>query len=245
MISESDHPDRACRTPQPVYFSEQYAVRAHWVKRIISQFNLDPSICRDCFATPTNRRFDRFWTEEDDALAQEWSPAEIRWCNPPWSLWSRVASKILSSIGVSVAVMPAWYSQPWVRSLLQHAERSIYYEVGTRIFQLGDKASGGIRWGLYVLYINIQVPVFAESQVTTWSASSRRRYRRRLLKTTLRQQGCPRGIMEECPGSNWEGDLPGSQLLSVQRTTLDRAAPSTGRKAGEEWPRRRSSVMRS
>ena len=166
------------------YLSEQYAVRHHWVKKILLQFKIDPIYVRDCFATVHNRRFEKFWDASCDALLQAWDCGEVRWCNPPWSLWPRVADKILSSAGTSIAVLPAWHSQPWVNNLLQAAVVTIYYGVGSKIFELGDKAVAGIKWGLYVLRIDILQPSREVYQVATWSSSSRRRYRRKLLRSS-------------------------------------------------------------
>jgi phage N-6-adenine-methyltransferase len=38
----------------------------------------------DACATPANARLWRFWTKEDDALAQSWKGERV-WCNPPYS----------------------------------------------------------------------------------------------------------------------------------------------------------------
>lgn len=47
----------------------------------------------DAAATPANARLPRFWTLEDDALAQSWAGERV-WCNPPYSnigVWVRKA----------------------------------------------------------------------------------------------------------------------------------------------------------
>lgn len=38
----------------------------------------------DVAATPENARLPRFWTVDDDALAQSWRGERV-WCNPPYS----------------------------------------------------------------------------------------------------------------------------------------------------------------
>lgn len=167
------------------YITESYAVRRHWVDKILRQFDINHACVRDCFATIHNRRFEKFYCAEQDALSLSWDINEVRWCNPPWSLWPRVADKILTTAGTSIAVFPAWHSQSWVQNLLRAAVKTIYFEVGSKVFELGDKKPvGGIRWGLYIVLVvndiqSVQCEVF---QCATWSASSRRRYRRQLQR---------------------------------------------------------------
>lgn len=38
----------------------------------------------DAAASASNARLERYWTAEDDALAQSWSGERV-WCNPPYS----------------------------------------------------------------------------------------------------------------------------------------------------------------
>lgn len=38
----------------------------------------------DAAASPENTRLPRYWTREDDALAQDWTTERV-WCNPPYS----------------------------------------------------------------------------------------------------------------------------------------------------------------
>lgn len=38
----------------------------------------------DAAAAPHNAKVDRFWTREDDGLAQSWAGERV-WCNPPYS----------------------------------------------------------------------------------------------------------------------------------------------------------------
>ena len=142
-------------------------------------WDIDERAVRDCFASAQNWRFPKFYDKEMDALAQDWLPGEVHWCNPPWSLWPATTTKIFQSIGMSIAIFPAWHSQPWVKALLSASVKMIYYEVGTKIFELGDKAVGGIRWGLYVTMIVTPQRIHQVQQVPTWSSSSRRRYRRK------------------------------------------------------------------
>ena len=160
------------------YLSEQYAVRFHWIRRFLQQFGIEAGDwMRDCFASPSNARFSKFWTAEQDAIMQDWSSNEIHWCNPPWTIWPSVAEKILSSNCVSICVFPAWHSKQWVQDLVFSAVKTIYLEVGSKIFELGGKAVGGIKWGLYVVLI--WPSDFQSINHVSWSGASRRRWRRK------------------------------------------------------------------
>jgi phage N-6-adenine-methyltransferase len=46
----------------------------------------------DAAASPTNAKMPRYWTPEDDALAQPWQGERV-WCNPPYSDIARWVSK--------------------------------------------------------------------------------------------------------------------------------------------------------
>jgi hypothetical protein len=183
-------------TPQqagPQYQREDYAVRHHWVDRIMKIFNLDKSRVRDAFATGQNRRFDKFWDVHQDALKQVWSPQEVYWCNPPWSLWPATVKKIEDAGCEVVAVVPAW-DKPWVTKILGMAQRIMYMETGTRLFEVDKRVMPGIRWGIYVVWI----PVFMSPLATDdrmmyagWSSSARRRWRRRLLQQSVAPTGVP------------------------------------------------------
>lgn len=48
------------------------------------EFNFTVDAC----ATPDNALLQRYWTPEDDALAQDWSGERI-WCNPPYGKFQR------------------------------------------------------------------------------------------------------------------------------------------------------------
>lgn len=174
----------------PEYLSESYAVRHHWVKKILQQFQIQPAHVRDMFATSLNRRFEKYFCLEQDAMQQSWDINEVRWCNPPWTIWPQVSEKILSTPGTSIAVLPAWQSQQWVQNLLVVAKRTIYFEVGSKIFELGGKPVNGIKWGLYVLLIVVPTPTCVADYVPVWSSSSRRRYRRQVMHSCPHPSPC-------------------------------------------------------
>lgn len=187
--------DEAATQGRTRYISEQYAVRRHWVRRILKMFGVPPDAAiRDCFATEANKRFERCYTFEDDALSQRWRQDELLWMNPPWSLWPLVARKISGSTCTCICVLPAWDSQPWVQSLWALSCKFIYMEVGTYLFELAGKRVGGIRWGAYALYISnwqpsVKVGMVAQVPQVPRSAATRRRWRRRLQREALQGYG--------------------------------------------------------
>ena len=127
------------------FLSEEYAVRQHWIRRSLTIFQIDAKNVRDCFSTSSNRRFPKNYTRQEDALWQDWDIAEVMWCNPPWTIWPEVTQKVLQSGCQCICVLPAWHSKGWVKDLLMAAWKTIYLEVGTKVFELGSKPVGGIK----------------------------------------------------------------------------------------------------
>lgn len=61
----------------------------------------------DAAALPANAKLERYWTPDDDGLAQDWTGERV-WCNPPFSHledWVRKASG--SGAELVVMLMPA------------------------------------------------------------------------------------------------------------------------------------------
>lgn len=179
--------DRAVDNKMPAaavaYWSEEYAVRKHWVKIILRMMGIsEDSNLRDCFANASNKRFQKYFTAEQNALVQPWDQSEVMWCNPPWSIWPATAQKIINSQCVTVAVFPSWESKDWVKQLTFMASKVIYFEIGSRIFELWGKPVGGIKWGLYAVLIQ---PVHGQPVSVgsiSWSPAARRRWRRKQQK---------------------------------------------------------------
>ncbi len=73
----------------------------------------------DAAAAPHNAKCERFWTIEDDGLAQDWSE-EIVWCNPPYSNIRPWVAKALKSPGETVLLLPANRTeQSWWQDLIE------------------------------------------------------------------------------------------------------------------------------
>ena len=189
----SDWHDAQAASSVGPYIREDYAVRHHWVSRILKIFNVDKSKVRDAFASVHNRRFDKYFDKQQDALQQVWSKEEIYWCNPPWSLWPAAVNKIEKSSCETIAVVPAW-NKPWVSKALGLGQRMIYLESGTKLFELYNKVVPGIRWGIYIIWIPVisrSLAIDAQMLYAGWSSSARRRWRRRLRQQSVASTEVP------------------------------------------------------
>lgn len=165
------------------YISEEYTVRPHWVRRIVSFFKVNPDLVIDGFSTESNKRFKLNITEKDNSLAAAWPSGYTMWLNPPWTLFPSVVEKIFKDNVACIVIFPAWDSKVWVKQLLDKAQKLMYFEAGSRIFELAGRPQGGIRWGLYAIYIDAstvgQQVNSVEITPWSWSKASRRRWRRK------------------------------------------------------------------
>lgn len=74
----------------------------------------------DAAALAYNAKLSRFWTPEDDGLAQDWTGERV-WCNPPFSAcepWVRKASERVAEL--AVLLLPANRTeQVWWHDLVE------------------------------------------------------------------------------------------------------------------------------
>lgn len=82
----------------------------------IYHFTLD--VCADA----SNRKVERFFTKEQNGLAQDWS-GERCWCNPPYGRgeigkWVKKASEEAQRDALVVMLLPARTSTPWFHDYL-------------------------------------------------------------------------------------------------------------------------------
>ena len=131
--------------------SEDYTVRWHYFRDICCHLGLTPTL--DCFASHTNARCPKHFTEEQNALEMEWSRDEVLWLNPPWRLWPRAETKLITSTGAAL-VLCTDRSKPWVKRLVGMAARRVYLERGTRLFEVEGKPCPGTLWGMWALRID-------------------------------------------------------------------------------------------
>lgn len=69
----------------------------------------------DVAASVQNTKCKRFYTVDDDGLAQSWAPGPV-WCNPPYSeigLWVQKAAQEQSNGVTSVLLVPASTDVAW------------------------------------------------------------------------------------------------------------------------------------
>jgi site-specific DNA-methyltransferase (adenine-specific) len=71
----------------------------------------------DAAASPHNAKCKRFFTEEEDGLAQDWGTEKV-WCNPPFSArvisaWARKAYEASRGGAIVVLLMPLWTAYGW------------------------------------------------------------------------------------------------------------------------------------
>jgi phage N-6-adenine-methyltransferase len=86
------------------------------VNRKFGPFTLDAA------ATPENAKARRFFTKDDDALAQSWGQHEVVWLNPPYSRIAAFTDKALEeSQRLIVMLVPARTDTQWWHRLTAHA----------------------------------------------------------------------------------------------------------------------------
>ena len=83
---------------------EDYSVRNEFVQKIENEFGCRAD--RDGFATAQNALYTKFWTENKNALEQNWPKRETIWSNSPWSLWKKVAEKLKKSQCNAICILP-------------------------------------------------------------------------------------------------------------------------------------------
>ena len=104
----------ACGMDKPTAAREttqDYALFAGDVRRVCAHFGVHPT--RDCFASGLNARFVPFWTEDDDAFAQNWRLEAGCWINPPWERMEDVVGKLEVECPEEVLIAPAYTNTRW------------------------------------------------------------------------------------------------------------------------------------
>ena len=98
-------------------------------------FTLDPC------ATPENAKCEKFFTKDQDGLAQDWS-GEIVFCNPPYGreieAWCRKCYEHARAGGVAVMLIPSRTDTGWFHDL-------VYGKAEMR-FVRGRLHFGGSKW---------------------------------------------------------------------------------------------------
>ena len=94
--------------------THDYALCAADVRRVCAYFAVQPT--RDCFASALNARFVPFWTEIDDAFAQNWRAEACCWMNTPWKRLDDVVGKLEVEGPEAILIAPAFTNTRWWES---------------------------------------------------------------------------------------------------------------------------------
>jgi len=75
----------------------------------------------DAAASPENALLKRFWTEDDDALKQDWAGERV-FCNPPWGQIPKFLAKglIHQHTAFMCFLLPASTDTAWYHDLAKH-----------------------------------------------------------------------------------------------------------------------------
>ena len=187
---------------------EDYAVRMDVLQILLIAMERERDSGIDAFSSDKNARFDEHWTEQENALQQDWSRcvSSFLWLNPPFSLWDIVARKILESAVWCIACVPDW-GENYVDDLLSVTVNKFYIPSGSMVFELDGVPVGPTQWGLWILeihkkrrprevwnlYKNVTIIPLNKKGVDRISKSKRGRNRR----ATLQRNSCT------APSESW------------------------------------------
>lgn len=100
----------------------------------------------DAAASKENALLPRYWTEEDNALEQDWSGKRI-FCNPPYSLSAQFADKFFDAeTGTGVMLLPVRSDRLWFQRLLHQPSTATCWITGRLKF--GDKAGSAFMYSV-------------------------------------------------------------------------------------------------
>ena len=88
--------------------TDQWATPQDFFDELNNEFHFDLDVCAD----DTNHKCDKYYTKEQDGLAQKWSG--FVWCNPPYGKeigkWVKAVSEY---VGGGVMLLPARTDTRW------------------------------------------------------------------------------------------------------------------------------------
>jgi phage N-6-adenine-methyltransferase len=91
---------------------------------LFDRLNANFGFTLDVCALPENAKCERFFSPEDDGLAQEWTG--VCWMNPPYGReigkWLRKANEAVSQGATVVALIPARTDTRWWHDYVRHHE---------------------------------------------------------------------------------------------------------------------------
>ena len=129
------------------------------------------AMCGDCtidrFASSTNHQLPTFnsrWpcpgSAGTDAFAQSDWREHVNYCNPPWSLLSRLASLLQANGAAAKVLAPAWRHTVWYQALRVLSTRVQHLGRAKDLFQSGRtlQSPGFARWGTDLFTIERRAP---------------------------------------------------------------------------------------
>ena len=94
--------------------TDDYAVRSDLVSEVVTYLDGGvPTV--DAFASETNKRFEKFWSVQDDAFDKDWGVEKLLWINPPFDKIGAVVQKIIKEKAKAILVVPKWETAWWQR----------------------------------------------------------------------------------------------------------------------------------
>jgi phage N-6-adenine-methyltransferase len=109
--------------PRSVHFSSEtdlWATPQAFFDRLHAEFGFQTDVC----ALASNAKCDRYFTPEDDGLAQDWTG--VCWMNPPYGraigLWMRKALEASRAGATVVCLVPARTDTRWWHDCAIHGE---------------------------------------------------------------------------------------------------------------------------
>ena len=103
--------------------TQDYALCAHDVRRVCAHFGVHPT--RDCFASALNAKFVPYWTEDDDAFAQNWRTEACCWMNPPWERMEDAVGKLEAECPEAILIAPAFTNTRWLEKMMVSGASSV------------------------------------------------------------------------------------------------------------------------
>ena len=67
---------------------------------------------------------------------------------------SKVVDKIQVDRAKCILIMPNWPTQSWFQDAHRMARKKIFYHAGSHIFDVDQGKVGGVRWGVWAMYLD-------------------------------------------------------------------------------------------
>ncbi len=106
-------------------------LRAVKSKLGIAQFSIDLA------ASPDNAVCEKYFTEADNSLVQEWNHTGVAWCNPPFNNIRPWVAKACTSHGRVAMLVPASVGANWWKEYVH--QKCLVYFLNGRITFVGEK----------------------------------------------------------------------------------------------------------